>query len=161
MDDFFAEEEDLFADYGDEEPRFEAEAKAYERVNRGGKLVELLSSPAVLENTEKKGRESISPEDRFLINTDAMCRRLNSENIAKISETDINNILEKTVDIVGLKYKNHVGYILGYIASQGGKSLKPEQIKLVIKNILPQVAEEGGLSPPDVVRYARFWKEFL
>jgi hypothetical protein len=161
MDEFFAEEEEMFADYGAEEPRFEPDAKAFERVGPSGKLAELLSSPTVLEDMGKKGRESISPEDRFLINTDAMCRRLNSENIAKISELDITNMLEKTVDVVGLRYKNHVGYILGYLASQGGKSLKTEQVKYVIKNILPQVAEEGGIAPPDVVRYARFWKEFL
>jgi len=161
MDEFFAEEEEMFADYGAEEPRFEPDAKAFERVGPTGKLAELLSSPTVLKDMGKKGRESISPEDRFLINTDAMCRRLNSENIAKISELDITNMLEKTVDVVGLRYKNHVGYILGYLASQGGKSLKTEQVKYVIKNILPQVAEEGGIAPPDVVRYARFWKEFL
>lgn len=158
MDDFADEE--MF-DYADDEPRMEAEAKAFERVGPSGKLAELLSSPSVLENIGKKGRESISPEDRFLINTDALCRRLNSDNIVKISETDINNMLEKTTDIVGLKYKNYVGYILGYIASQGGKSLKPEQVNFVIKKILPQLGEEGGIAPADVIRYARFWKEFL
>jgi hypothetical protein len=159
MDDFFAEEEEMFADYG--EPKFEAEAKAFERVGPSGKLAELLSSPTALEDIGKRGREAISPEDRFLINTDAMCRRLNSENIVKISQTDINNMLEKTVDIVGLRYKNYVGYILGYIASQGGKSMNAEQIKYVIKTILPQIGEEGGIAPADVVRYARYWKEFL
>jgi hypothetical protein len=161
MDDFFAEEEELFADYGAEEPRFEAEAKAFERAGPSGKLSELLSSPTVLEDSGKKGRDVISPEDRFLINTDAMCRRLNAENIVKISESDITNMLEKTQQIVGLKYKNHVGYILGYIASQGGKSLNVDQVKFVVKNILPHVEEDSGISPPDVVRYARYWREYL
>lgn len=161
MDDFFAEEEEMFADYGADEPRLEAEAKAFERVGPSGKLAELLSSPGVIADIGKRGRESISPEDRFLINTDALCRRLNSENVIKITEMDITNMLEKTTQVVGLMYKNYVGYVLGYLASQGGKTLKVEQVKFIIKNVLPQVTEEGGIAPADVVRYARFWKEFL
>jgi hypothetical protein len=158
MDEFFAEEEEMF---DAEEPRLEAEAKAFERVGQSGKLAELLSSPGVIGDIGKRGREAISPEDRFLINTDALCRRLNSENVIKITEVDITNMLEKTTQIVGLRYKNYVAYILGYLASQGGKTLKIEQVKFIIKNVLPQVAAEGGLAPADVVRYARFWKEFL
>lgn len=160
MDDFFAEEE-MFGDYEEGEQEFQAEAKAFERVGPSGKLSELLSSPNVVEGIGKKGREIISQEDRFLINTDAMCRRLNSDNIAKLTESDINNLLENTQKIVGLKYKNYVGYILGYLASQGGRTLKVEQVRYVIKNILPQLGEEGGITPADVVRYARYWKEFL
>jgi len=109
----------------------------------------------------KKGREIQSPEDRFLINTDALCRRLSSENVIRITEADITNMLEKTTQIVGLKYKNYVGYILGYLASQGGQTLKVEQVKYVIDKVLPQVGDVGGIAPADVVRYARYWKEFL
>lgn len=161
MDEFFAEEEEMFADYEAEEPRLEAEAKAFERVGPSGKLAELLSSPGVIADIGKKGREAISPEDRFLINTDAMCRRLNSENVIKITEADITNMLESTVKVVGLKYKNYIGYILGYLASQGGTTLNVVQVGYVIKNVLPHVADEGGITPADVVRYARFWKDFL
>lgn len=158
MDEFFAEEEEMF---DAEEPRLEAEAKAFERVGQSGKLAELLSSPGVIADIGKRGREAISPEDRFLINTDALCRRLNSENVIKITEMDITNMLEKTTQVIGLRYKNYVAYILGYLASQGGKTLKIDQVKFIIKNVLPRVGDEGGLAPADVVRYARFWKEFL
>lgn len=159
MDDFFQDEDiDMYEDEG---PRLEAEAKAFERVGPGGKLAELLSSPAVLESKDKKGREAIAPEDRFLINVDALCRRMNSDGISKITETDINTMLEKTTIIPGLRYKNYIAYVLGYLASQGGKTLKPEQVKLVISKVLPQVAKDGGVEPPDVVRYARYWREFL
>jgi hypothetical protein len=157
MDDFF-EEEELFED---DSPKFQAEAKAFERVSGGGKLYELLSSPNAIQDQEKKGREIISPEDRFLINTDALCRRMNSEGITRISESDINIILEKTTLIVNLRYKNYVAYILGYLASSGGKNMKVENVKNVIDRILPHVSEEGGVQPADVVRYARFWNGFL
>lgn len=145
-----------FDDY-DEGPSMEAEAKAFERVGASGKLAELLSVP--IEDLNK--RTAISPEDRFLINTDAFCRRLNSENISKLSDTDINTILEKTTEIPQLKYKNFVAYVLGYIASQGGNTLKVDKVKNVINKILPQIGDEGGVYPPDVVRYARYWKDFL
>jgi len=147
MDEFFAEEEEIFADYG--EQGFQTEAKAYERVGPSGKLAELLSS------------SGDTPEDRFLINADALCRRLNGDSVVKLTELDITNILESTTRAVGIEYKNYAGYVLGYIASQGGKTLKVPQVQHVIKDILPYVAEEGGLAPADVVRYARFWKEFL
>jgi len=163
MDEFFAEEEEMFADYGAEEPRFEAESKAFERVGTGG-LSEYVSSPEVLEPGYKG---IISPEDRFLINIDARCRRLKSEDINKknyITEGDIANILKSTrKDVVNvrLKYINHIAYILGYIASNGGKDLKVKKVQEVINDILPHVADEAGIEPADVVRYARFWNEFL
>lgn len=141
---------------------FRSEVKAFERAGPSGKLIELLSSPSVLEDAGKKGREAISPEDRFLINTDAFCRYLNSQNIALLSENDINTLLEKTTLMTELKYKNYIAYILGYIASQGGQNLKVTQVKNVIDNILPAIGEKAnGIAPPDVVRYARYWAEFL
>lgn len=146
-----------FDDYHDDGPSMEAEAKAFERVGASGKLSELLSTP--LDDINK--RSAISPEDRFLINTDAFCRRLNAENIYKLTETDINTVLEKTREVLQLKYKNFVAYVLGYIASQGGQNLKVDNVKNVITNILPKLEDQGGVYPADVVRYARYWNKFL
>lgn len=145
-----------FDDY-DDGPSMEAEVKAFERVGVSGKLAELLSTP--IEDINK--RSAISPEDRFLINTDAFCRRINSENIARLTDTDINTILEKTTEIPQLRYKNFVAYVLGYIATQGGKTLKVDNVRKVIENVLPRVGDEGGVYPPDIVRYARYWKDIL
>ena len=147
-----------FDDYEyDDAQEMQAEARVFERTGQSGKLAELLSVP--LEDINKRG--AISREDRFLINTDAFCRRLDSENIAKLTETDINNILQTTTKVIELQYKNFVAYVLGYIATQGGKSLKVENVKNVIEKILPQIGDEGGVQGPDIVRYARYWKEFL
>lgn len=138
-------------------PSMKAEVKAFERVSASGKLAELLSTP--IDDINK--RAAISPEDRFLINTDAFCRRLNAENIYKLTENDIDTILDKTKEVSEIKYKNFVAYVLGYIASQGGKSLRVDKVKNVITDILPQLGDEGGVYPPDVVRYARYWNKFL
>ena len=154
--------DDLFDDdlYGfeEEEPRYEAEIKAYERAGPSGILSELLSKPEVI---EKKGREILTPEDRFLINTDALSRRMSSERIANLTENDIRNLLSKTREVVGLKYKNYVAYVLGYLASEGGRSLRVKEVNDVITNVLPKLGNEGGVTGPDVVRYARYWREYL
>jgi len=158
--DAFAEEEKDFENYEieDEGPQLEMEAKAFERAGPSGKLSELLQG--VFDPNQKKGRENISPEDRFLITTDAMCRKINAENVVVISQNDINNMLEKTTLINGLKYKNPTAYILGYLATKGGTVLTKESVTSVIKRVLPLVSD-NGVEAPDVIRYARFWKNFL
>lgn len=160
MEDFFAEEEKLFEDYGREETVYAPEVKAFERAGPSSKLSEMVST-VKLSELGKKGRDIISPEDRFLINTDAFCRRLNSDNIAKLTEKDINTLLEKTESVTNLRFKNYVGYVLGYIATKGGSTLEVKDVQNVIKKILPLVGEEAGIEPADVVRYSRYWKQFL
>ena len=155
MDDFYLDD-DMFGT----EQKFEAEANVFQRVGPTSKLAEMLSVPLAIDPT-KKGREAIPPEDRFLINVDSLSRRMTSENIWKMTETDITYMLEKTSQIVGLKYKNYVGYVLGYIATQGGRSMKNENIMNVINKILPRLEDEGGVKAPDVIRYSRFWKDSL
>lgn len=146
--DFFGEE-----NYGDE-ANYEMEAKAFERAGPSGVLAELLTSV----NIEKKGRrEALPPEDRFLIAVDALSRRINEERLASLSQADIDNMLMKTVNIPNLRYKSPLGYILGYLASRGGTVLDVKNVRNILENVLPSVSQDGGVEPPDVIRYARFW----
>jgi hypothetical protein len=148
-------------DYDFEEAdNLRSEVKAFERAGQSGKLAELLSS-TVSGKDKKGGREAISLEDRFLINVDSISRKLNSEEITNLTENDINIMLEKSQFILGLKYKNPTAYILGYIASKGGTNLDPVNVKFVINKILPKIDKDAGIEPPDVVRYARYWKLYL
>jgi len=159
-EDPFAAEEAEFA--LDEGPQMETEAKAFERVGPSGVLAELLTGVSGgIDFDPKKRMRDMSPEDRFLIFTDAMCRKMDAEGIVRLPEKDITNILEKTRLIPDLKYKNHVAYILGYIASEGGRSIRVDRVRFVIDKVLPSVGQEGGVEPADVVRYAKYWKEFL
>ena len=156
MDDY----EDFFAD--DQRDNYQAEAKAFERVGGGGKLAELLDSPDTLEKMEgKEGRVILSPKDRFLISTDALCRRLHSEHVATLTEQDITKILTSATLLRDLQYKNYVGFVLGYLASKGGEELNPITVKNVIDNVLPVIGSEGGITPPDIIRYGRYWKIYL
>jgi hypothetical protein len=143
MDDFLSDNE---SDFGNE-------AKAFERAG-GGLLQELLTG-VYTDDIDMKKRD-MPPIDRFLISTDAMCRSL------KLSTSDINTILTKArYQVSGIEYKNYVAFILGFLASEGGSSLKVKKVRSVIQEILPQVADRAGVEPEDVVRYARYWREFL
>jgi len=148
-------------DMGDDQ-EYEMEAKAFERVGGAGVLAELLSSSGGLieglQDNKKKMRE-ISAEDRFLIFTDAFCRKLTSEGIVTVTERDITNILRSSQKLPHIRYKNYVAYVLGYLASQGGRDLSAKNVRDVL-NLLPKI-KEGGVTPPDIIRYARFWTKFL
>lgn len=151
MDDDFQEDTDV--------QNYQMEAKAFERVSQG-RLHEFLSTSATTQ-LEKGGRQVLTPEDRFIIKLNTQCLAMREDKTADISDKDIDTMLEKTRQISDLKYKNPLAYILGYIATKGGKSLKVADVKDVIKNILPSVATEGDVAPQDVVRYARFWSIYL
>jgi hypothetical protein len=153
MDEF-----DDYNDYFDDEKVTDAEATSFERVGPSGKLAELISGVSTLYDMKKKtGREKISQEDRFLIFTDAIARRINDDNIATISEEDINTLLTQAKIIKNVEHKNPVAYILGFLATKGGRTLDKKNVMHVINNVLPEMKGDGGVEPPDVIRYARFW----
>jgi len=156
MDDYFNVNEYGGGDYDFNDNEYEEkgedylmEENAFERVGVSGKLSELLST------TDEK--ENVTPEDRFLKAVDAIARGLNTDNF-QISQVDINTMLEKSTEITNLKFKNATAYVLGYLASDGGKNLNVEKVKFVIDKILPTIDKSSGIEPEDVIRYARFWK---
>lgn len=126
---------------------FQAEINAYDRVGASGHLANVLDG-ATTDRIQ-------SPEDRFKIYVDAMSRKYTADGVLDLSETDINTMLDKTVYIPGLKYKNPIAYILGFVATRGGINMDHEMIMHVIR-LLPKI-NEGGVEPADVVRYARYW----
>lgn len=164
FDDLFEEDAAQFEDYGDaidQGPEFHEEADAFERVGPSGRLAEMVSGTTLGDMQKELARQSLSPEDRFLVAVDAISRRLNSDHIAKISEADISNLLTKTSMIPGLRYKNPVAYILGYLATNGGRKMDHATVLHVITKVLPKLGDEGGVAPPDVIRYGRYWIKYL
>jgi len=155
-------EDDIYEDEGEDvgarENNFENEINAFERVGPSGKLAELLSGATTYGDMQNKiGREAISPADRFKIFLDAMSRKMNSEGIATISESDINNMLEKSMTVPNIGMKNPIAFILGYLATNGGSRMDHNTVMFVLNRILPKIGDEGGVTEPDVIRYARFW----
>lgn len=173
MQDYFRDlrEQDMFGDdlFGDieaEEPGFVAEIGAFERAGPGGRLAEMLTV------TDIKGKETLSSEDRVLLAINGIGNTLIDEK--HITRNDLENILEMASVTENMKYKNPVGFILGYIGTNGGKlsvnSVKTSssvdkkilnELKSNIKNInnkiLPSIKDRMGIEEPDVIRYIRFW----
>ena len=70
-------------------------------------------------------------------------------------------MLEKVDNIADIQYKNPIAYILGYLASRGGQSLRRNDVLSVINHVLPKLNNDGSVQPPDVIRYARYWTYIL
>lgn len=151
------EEGGFFGEFEEKEPEMMAEIGAYERAGPPGALgTSLIKSGTMAEIRKQLIKEISNPEERLRIFVDAISRKLNGEDIVRITQEDIDTMLEKIPTIPKAKYKNPSAYILGYLASRGGKKLDPSHVKKIIRTILPHL-QDSGVEPADVVRYARFW----
>ena len=103
-------------------------------------------------------RSMMDPLDSFRINVDAISRSLRNWDDVKISEKDITEMLESAADLKYVQYKNPTAYVLGYMASNGGKKLDKTSFDSVIKKVLPHTEDQTSVTPVDVVRYARLWQ---
>ena len=108
--------------------------------------------------TTRMERSMLDPLDSFRINVDGISRSLRNWDDVKISEKDITEMLEMAVDLKYVQYKNPTAYILGYMASNGGKKLDKTSFDNVIKKVLPHTEDQTSVTPVDVVRYARLWQ---
>jgi hypothetical protein len=131
-------------EYSDEETIFKPEVTAFERTGYGGIL------------GETKDRALQDPLEKFQIAVDAISRSLNNQNTI-LSENDIQILLEKANKLKYVYYKNPQAYILGYLASNGGKNIDIKSFKHVSTKILPLLSE-GSVLEPDILRYARLWE---
>jgi hypothetical protein len=149
------------------EQGFKAERAAFERIGRANKLAEISE---VIEGKTK------TREQRFYENVDKTCRRIidfgvlviPGDNI-EITESDIGELLDTAkTKLPGAMFKNAIAYVFGFITSRGGKKLKPDFINKIIlgydkedpkqREFIKDLFKEGGIQPPDVVKYARLWQ---
>ena len=134
-------------------PVFEPEIGAFERTGMGGRLGTVLVG-GLIGDLQKKMMRELSSEDRFKIYVDAISRKLSSDETVHISNSDIDVMLDKVPAINGVQYKNPTAYILGFLATRGGRGM--DNVSNIIKNVLPAIGDVG-VEAPDVVRYARYW----
>jgi hypothetical protein len=109
-------------EYSDEETIFKPEVTAFERTGYGGIL------------GETKDRALQDPLEKFQIAVDAISRSLNKQ-----------ILLEKANKLKYVYYKNPQAYILGYLASNGGKNIDIKSFKHVSTKILPLLSEGSVL----------------
>lgn len=136
-------------DGDDDGPDLQPERDAINRVGPGGMLG--IGPQTRIE------RAMMEPLERFRLHVDATSRHLNNWG-ADISEQNIEKMLFTSAKLENVGHKNATAYVLGFLATGGGKKLRKDYFNNVINKILPNT-EEGSVLPPDVLRYARLWEE--
>ena len=140
-----------------EKQEFSNEVDSYNRVayNPTGKDMQITISEGggLASLAQIMGREYKDPSDRFRGVVDAIARSL------EIEEGIIGSLVSKIGKLKNIEYLNPVGYIFGYLATDGGKQMDNAAIQAIFKEIpQPRIQNiNAGLEPPDVIRYARYW----
>lgn len=154
-DDTDDENFDWDIDEDDDSVQYKDEIKAFQRVGLPGDILKRTVGP-----DGKIDRSIQDPLERFQIYVDASARNLMGENIS-INEGDIKIMIEKAINLKYVHFKNPNAYILGYIASNGGKNITQKTFDYATNNALPLIIksliDKGSIRPPDVLRYARLW----
>lgn len=130
-------------DYGQDDVKFEQSVNAFEHMSSS--LVALL--------TDQTGKNT-NPVDRFIIAVDAICRK-NMDKL-KLSEVDIATMLNTAVGLKDIQYKNPYGFIIGFVASNGGFNYDNMDNAFKINDKIA-FAVSPGVYKEDIVRYARYW----
>jgi len=167
---FFDDDEGEFDEYageefGDdyaEEDEYKPEADAWERVGMPGGLGgERIFGVGVeadqMRKMQRLADKSVqTAEEKLKINIDITGRELMAVDAPGLSEGDLAAIIEKVDYTDKPQYLNPLGFILGYIASSGGKQISNEKFHLAQRtNVFYK--EGSGAKPEDILRYARHW----
>ena len=104
----------------------------------------------------KFNRTIQDPILKFKCYVDIISRKLIVNNI-DLEERDINTMISYADKLEYINFKNPSAYILGYIASVGGRNILDSRVTHCFNKVLPLVELEAGLQRPDIIRYARLW----
>ena len=136
-------------DCEDEEvDEFEPEMGAFNRVAFTG-----LTGNAPKTRFEKAVQE---PLEKFVQNVEAIARNINSGNVI-ITNNDIQEMIETAYYLEHVEHKNPSAYVLGFLATEGGKNMTKELYDKIIKKALPLIDSDAFVSEEDVIRYSRLW----
>lgn len=131
-------DENIMGRYGEDiKQQFVQGITAHERVGVGGL-------------THVGEESSKDPLDRFKNKIGYIGTLLEKD----IRQEDILAIQERGENLE-YKYINPGAFILGYIASNGGRNMNVDRVRHAFGLII-DITEEG-ITQPDVVRYARYW----
>jgi hypothetical protein len=111
----------------------------------------------------------MSARDRFLVSADAIERSLREQFPELGLGEDDNTVILGSTENIDIDYKNPCGWVLGYIVSRDQSNeetynVDVDKLKYVIDNVLSYAnmygnLEDWGVTPPDIVRYTRYWIE--
>jgi hypothetical protein len=156
------DEDDFSEDYEYmDEPEMKPEMGAFERAGGTGILgskidISELKGKKMEEIAKKLSRVSMSPEERLKIYVDALSRKFNDDGVVKITNENIDEMLSYVSSLTKPQYTNPIGFIMGYVATNGGLNMKEETVKKVIR-ATEKLKDDGGFGPNDVIRYSSLW----
>jgi hypothetical protein len=145
-------------DYEDEDvDEFVPEMGAFDRVAVTG-----LTGNAPKTRLEKAAQE---PLEKFIQSVEAIALDNRNDKLI-ITNGDIQEMIETASYLEHIEHKNPSAYILGFLATEGGKKYKiengkkiilPELYDKIIKKVLPLIDSDSSVFPEDVIRYSRLW----
>ena len=141
------EEEDVPIE---EEQKFVASAKQFELAGGG------IRSDVNLKSVK-------NPQERFRIIVAGVANRINDVMKEKpFSRDDFTRMVDKVAVTPFIQYKNPSAFVLGYYATRGGRENMTAALFQKALAMLDVVNESKEIaSPPDIIRYATFWREVL
>jgi hypothetical protein len=116
---------------------------------------EYLPEVDIFSRVEAETQILVGSKDKFFVFVDAISRQLSQDHIVRISNAEIQDMLERLTNVKEPQYKNPTGVVLGYYVTGGGgyeidkqrfASLKPKLSKL-----------DKPIKATDVIRYANLW----
>ena len=137
-----AEEEADVPQFEMEEIQYMNEIKAFERTGYG------FTSSTSLKNVT-------NPLEAFRIRTTAAFYKLQAA--AKMQDGDLVKLLDPISLLPNIKFKNPAAYVLGYIASRGGREVSGKSFDIACKISHLINEKKLNVTDPDILRYAVYW----
>jgi len=108
------------------------------------------------DNILGKNIDITNKKEKFIQIVDNITLLLKDEFIGNVGRKEI---LDKINNLKNVTYKNPVLYVLGYIASNEGKSLEEANLKKAYLILQSNENDDrfSNISKPDILRYARLW----
>lgn len=99
----------------------------------------------------------ISDQERFAEKVNVYLQKYREE---LFTDSQLNFLLERINTIKNVRFKNPLGYVLGYYVNDinniGIKYINPTKFKKIKKIVK---TESEVISLPDIIRYARMWSK--
>ena len=168
--DEYEDGEEGSADEGEYEEEYEDEYQGeYEgesKVQVGFKDLERLGGGVVVPwATDAEGNplKTQTPFGRFTLKVDAIARNIDSEcTTIGLSNNDIQTLLDTSEKLKHVEHKNPSGYILGYLATQGGrKQISRDSLKSVWTCYQKLRRKDDTVKEPDIIRYSTLWRGLI
>jgi len=147
-DDYWQSDEDY---YENDEQETTAEIKAFERTGGIG-IGGMMSSGLGV----KRDKANQDKTEHFAERMDAVSRNLDSFPGITINENDLVDMMKRAKQTKNIEHINPTAFVLGYMATNGGRNMEVEKVREIIEKVLPKTNLDS-VRPADIVRYSRFW----